>query len=211
MLRIFEYLHWRLTARKRAKESVARKAQKYDIIRNADQQGYGICLLGDSLIEYWMVEKLENKKCFNAGVGDATTADVLHQLQNNLLSVSFDTFIIILGTNDVKYGYSVEKTVDNMLYIISELKTRNPLSNIIYFTIPPVNGRWDRKNLALDAKNKAILNVLPKDIKVFNLDFLKDKDGKLKTENTVDGLHFTDVAYVQIEERLKKIFDNEKI
>lgn len=211
MVRFFEYLRWRFTAKKRAKASILYKAQKYSAIKSCNQQGYDICLLGDSLIEYWKIQTLCGKKCFNAGVGDATTEDVLQQLQNSLLSASFQTFVIIIGTNDVKYGYSAEKTVDNLTRIIEFVKNDNPKSDIIYLTIPPVNGRWDRKNDALEERNNAILNVIPKEVQVLHLDFLKDSKGKLKTEYTIDGLHFSETAYELIENKLKKIINNEQI
>lgn len=137
MVRILEYLRWRLTAKKRAKESVLRKAQKYGVIKSSNQHGYDICLLGDSLIKYWKIQTLCGKKCFNAGVGDATTEDVLLQLQNRLLSASFQTFVIILGTNDVKYGYAAEKTANSLTRIIKMLMSSNPMADIIYLTIPP--------------------------------------------------------------------------
>lgn len=207
--RFFEYLRWRLSAKKRAKASILLKAQKYSAIKSCNQQDYDICLLGDSLIEYWQIQTLGGKKCFNAGVGDATTEDVLLQLQDNLQSRSFCTFVIILGTNDVKYGYSAEKTAHNLTCIIRLLTHQNPNSEIIYLTIPPVNGRWDRKNPALEARNKAILNKLPPRVRILPLDFLKDSKGNLKADYTIDGLHFSEEAYELIEDKLKKILDNE--
>ena len=209
MVRFSEYLRWRFTAKKRAKASILRKAQKYSAIKSCNQKGYDICLLGDSLIEYWKIQTLCGKKCFNAGVGDATTEDVIQQLQNSLLSASFQTFVIILGTNDVKYGYSAEKTADNLTRIIKFVKNKNPKPDIIYLTIPPVNGRWDRKNPALEERNKAILRSLPKDVKILHSDFLKDSNANLKTEYTIDGLHFSGLAYEIIEDKLKKIINNE--
>lgn len=211
MVRFLEYLRWRLTSKKRAKASIIRKAQKYSEIKSCNQQGYDICLLGDSLIEYWNIQVIGDKTCFNAGVGDATTDDVLLQLQNRLLSASFQTFVIILGTNDVKYGYAAEKTANSLTRIIKMLMSSNPMADIIYLTIPPVNGRWDRKNPALEARNKAILSMLPKEVKVLHLEFLKDNKGNLKKEYTIDGLHFSEEVYVQIEDKLKKILNNEKI
>lgn len=205
MIRVIDYLRWRLTARKRAKASVLLKAQKYSEIKASNQQGYEICLLGDSLIEYWKIEAFGNNKCFNAGVGDATTEDVLHQLQDNLLHASFQTYVIILGTNDVKYGYTADKTADNLLHIVNDIKSHNPEAVIIYLTIPSVNGRWDRKNSALEARNKVIHNTLQEGVYILPLDFLKDRKGNLDANYTIDGLHFSEDAYKIIEDKLKKI------
>lgn len=203
MFRFFDYIRWRLTAKKRAAESKIRKAQKYNSIKERDQHGYDVCLLGDSLIEYWQILEIAGKRCFNAGVGDATSEDVLSQLNNNLLSGSFDTYVIILGTNDVKYKIPAKRTAANISKIITFLQGQQASAKIIYCTIPPVNGLWDRKNRDLEKSNSEIRRMLPNDVRIIPFASLKDTKGNLKEEYTIDGLHFTEAAYSIIQQQIE--------
>lgn len=200
--RLFNYIRWRIAFSKRAKESKVRKELKFKQIRDYNQQNFDICLLGDSLIEYWNIKTISERKCFNAGVGDATTEDVLEQLNNDLLNGTFKVIILILGTNDVKYKYTFQQTVENLLRIFAVLHKKYPSSKIIYCQIPPVNGRWDRSNLKIEERNTMILSKLPSYIMTFNFKILKNMEGKLDDQYTVDGLHFNQQAYKLIEKEL---------
>lgn len=205
LFRLFYYLKWRISFSKRAKESKIRKKIKFKQIRDNNQQNFDICLLGDSLIEYWTIKTILDRKCFNAGVGDATTEDVLEQLNNDLLNGTFKIIILILGTNDVKYKYTLQQTVENLLRIFAVLYKKYPDSKIIYFQIPPVNGRWDRTNFKIEELNTTILSKLPSYITTFKLEILKNLKGKLDNRYTYDGLHFNQQAYKLIEKKLISI------
>lgn len=155
------------------------------------------------MIEYWKIKEFSGKKCFTAGVGDTTTKDVLTHILDGLLVGSFNSIVMILGTNDVKYKMTAKETADNLLMIINYLKECYPSINIIYCTIPPVNGRWDRKNNAIDVRNAKVLAVLSDKVNVLNLGFLKDSKGSLSSEYTIDGLHFSEVAYENVNHKIE--------
>lgn len=192
-------------------ESKLIKEKKYAAIKSSNQQGCDICILGDSLIEYWDIKELAGKKCFNAGVGDATTIDVVNHLTDGLLAGSFDTILIILGTNDVKYDIPPKETAMNISSIISFINNHLHSPKIIYCTIPPVNGRWDRNNKALTERNDVILENLPAGVLVHSFNYLKDERGNLKSEYTVDGLHFSESSYSIIKHRIESLIIYEKI
>lgn len=204
MLRIFDYISWRISFDKRMQKSKIQKEQKYKRIKEKRQNGYDICLLGDSLIEFCNIKMISGKKCFNAGVGDATTEDVLKYLNNHLLTGFFKVFVLILGTNDVKYKYEPQKTVENLLRIFSFISKHYSDAKIIYYQLPPVNGRWDRKNSEIEIINSKLLSLSSSSVEFLNFNYLKDRKGNLDKQYTYDGLHFNVQAYELVEKDLMR-------
>lgn len=205
VIRLISYLHWFLTKKSREEASQKLRAEKFAHIKAQDQNGYEICLLGDSLIEYWNNKSLANKRCFNAGVGATTSKDVYNCLQNGLLNGNFSYFIIILGTNDIKSSLSLQVSLSNIAGIFDYLKTKYPTSKYYYYLTPPVNRRWDRSNKNIEKLNVDVSKVVPKYVMQMNFDYLKDSKGNLNKNYTVDGLHFNNAAYSLVEQELNKI------
>lgn len=169
-----------------------------------------ICLIGDSLIEYWNVQEINNCKIFNIGIGDHTTAECLEWIVTKLQLGVFQIFFIIIGTNDLKYKVDKSTIVNNVICIIETIRKANNKATIIYSLVPNVYRRWDRRNDEIIQLNIALREAVGSKVLILDPSFLNNQYGELDCNNTIDGLHFNESAYDKIKIQLEKIIrDNE--
>lgn len=175
------------------------KQQKVHSIIHRVISNCQVCLIGDSLVEYWMVDEISNMKIFNAGIGDLTSKECLELVDKIDLS-SFKIFFIIIGTNDLKYKIPIDTIVNNIKSIIDLVLYKNPKARIIYSLVPNVRRRWDRRNDDINRLNIKLNEILGGMVSVLSLSFLNNIYGELQERNTIDGLHFSDIAYEKLQE-----------
>lgn len=175
------------------------KQQKANSIIHRVISNCQVCLIGDSLVEYWMVGEISNMKIFNAGIGDLTSKECLELVGKIDLS-SFKIFFVIIGTNDLKYKIPIDTIVNNIKSIIDLVLYKNPTARIIYSLVPNVRRRWDRRNDDINRLNIKLNEILGGMVSVLSLSFLNNIYGELQERNTIDGLHFSDIAYEKLQE-----------
>lgn len=175
------------------------KQQKVHSIIHREISNCQVCLIGDSLVEYWMVDEISNMKTFNAGIGDLTSKECLELVDKIDLS-SFEIFFIIIGTNDLKYKIPLDIIVNNIKSIIDLVLYKNPKARIIYSLVPNVRRRWDRRNDDINRLNIKLNDMLGGKVSVLSLSFLNNIYGELQKRNTIDGLHLSDIAYKKLQE-----------
>lgn len=158
----------------------------------ADEQ---ICLLGDSLIENWDIKSICGHKVINVGIGDLTTDECLEWIVTNYDFTKFDAVILMIGTNDLKYRYSIKHIVNNIEIIIDKIRKESTKIRIIILFIPNVYRRWDRRNDHINSLNAEINNKLCNKVELISLNELNNDYGELSNEYTTDGLHFNERAY----------------
>lgn len=146
-----------------------------------------------------MVDEISNMKIFNAGIGDLTSKECLELVDKIDLS-SFKIFFIIIGTNDLKYKIPIDTIVNNIKSIIDLVLYKNPKARIIYSLVPNVRRRWDRRNDDINRLNIKLNEILGGMVSVLSLSFLNNIYGELQERNTIDGLHFSDIAYEKLQE-----------
>lgn len=185
------------------------KKNKAEQILNRQNNDASICFLGDSLIEYWGIDRIAGSNIFKAGIGDLTSAECFDWLVSKFDITRFDTFFILIGTNDLKYQLPIKSVVANLQDIVAYIKKYNSNARVILSLVPNVHRRWDRRNDAIQELNEEIIKTFSSSIELFDPSFLNNDFGELAPENTTDGLHFSEIAYKQIYEQLElKIYSH---
>ena len=179
------------------------KQQKAYCIVNHSIDDQQICLIGDSLIEYWSIDTLAGFKVFNAGIGDLTTSECLEWIVTKLDISRFSKFFIIVGTNDIKYKLPLEDIVHNVKTIIKYIEHQNSKAQIIYSLVPNVRRRWDRRNDDINRLNKMLVESLCNKVKLIYPTILNNPYGELDESNTIDGLHLSELGYEKIKQLIE--------
>ena len=163
-----------------------------------------ITLIGHSIFDYWNVEQLNYQKVNNLGISGISTKEYLDFiLSQNLITELGDKVVLFSGTNDIVIdGWSQELTLEWISQIVLKLIEINFSIEIYLVSVPPVRGRIERTNESIRKLNtylKENINALNK-VKWIELSSeFYDQFGNLPTEFTYDGLHFSEIAYKQLE------------
>ena len=173
-----------------------------------------IIFLGDSITCYYDLKKYyDNKNIINQGIEGNTTKDVLERLQTGVYDYNVKKVILLIGTNDIG---NQEDPIENIKLIINKIKSHDNSIEIIVESIYPINNTDDpkvsdysaekRSNEKIKETNKKIKEICKeKNITYVNVyDELTDKNGNLKLEYTVEGLHISDEGYKKITNVLSK-------
>lgn len=173
-----------------------------------------IIFLGDSITHRYDLKKYyDNKNIINQGVEGDTTEDIINRLQTSIYDYNVRKVILLIGTNDIGIG---KDPIENIKLIINKIKSYDNSIEIIVESIYPVNNTKNskiqkdtvgiRNNEKIKETNKKIKEICKeKNITYVNVyDELTDKNGNLKLEYTVEGLHISDEGYKKITNVLSK-------
>lgn len=183
-------------------KSTAEKKTKADAIFQRPTDDCGICLIGDSIIEYWGIQEICGHKVFNAGIGDITTNECYEWVVSKLSFSSFKCIFLLVGTNDLKYKIPIDLIVSNLNRLVEHIRPQAPDAQLIVFLVPNVHRLWDRRNDDIDRLNAALKSKLNQRVILQDLSFLNNVYGELDIQNTIDGLHFLENGYKLLLERL---------
>jgi len=128
----------------------------------------------------------------NSGVGGFTTSHFVWILHDKVLKYNPEICFIEGGGNDLSVGIPYTRIVNNITNIIDTLqkhKIKPVLQSVIYSTDRNQNLRADSLNSMYQkiAKNK--------NIQYLDLNIKLTKDGVLKNEFTIDGVHLKQHVY----------------
>lgn len=173
-----------------------------------------IIFLGDSITHRYDLKKYyDNKNIINQGIEGNTTKDVLERLQTGVYDYNVKKVILLIGTNDIG---NQEDPIENIKLIINKIKSHDNSIEIIVESIYPINNTKNskikkdvvgtRNNEKIKETNKKIKEICKeKNITYVNVyEELTDKNGNLKLEYTVEGLHISDEGYKKITNVLSK-------
>ncbi|NCC55236.1 MAG: lysophospholipase [Erysipelotrichia bacterium] len=179
--------------------------------QNAFIKKGGIVFVGDSITQdYNVYEYFHQYHVYNRGIGGDTTEGLLKRLDESIFELEPKTVILLMGTND----FGVLNAYPNDIYmrmksIIEAIQKRLSETKIILISVYPVNPKLDptsvgsRNNENIKKLNK-LYETIP-GIQFVNLfDQLKDEEGNLKKEYSVEGLHINQNGYEVITNELKK-------
>ncbi|MFV0288286.1 MAG: GDSL-type esterase/lipase family protein [Mycoplasmatales bacterium] len=188
-----------------------------EIKENTTDEGYTV-LIGDS-ITYNIQNYMElNKNIIDIGIPGATSYDIYKELNDiyfTLPTKNIKNVIITLGTNDfvvdAQYDYySLEYTVSIINEIVKRIKVDNPNINIYVLSTFVTNEAVKLEIIGNTSENIKKLDELLKNKLVPNAEYinlnpyLEDKNGNLKEEYTIDGLHLNKKGYEAIIPELNK-------
>lgn len=169
-----------------------------------------ITLIGHSIFDYWDINEINSQSVNNLGVAGINTQEYFEFiLESNLITTLGEKIILFAGINDIVIdGWNPEFTLKWIEAAIKKIKTINPESEIYCISTPPVRGRMDRSNQVINQLNTHLKNGVKKISNVVWIDLSSkfyDPFGNLPAEFTYDGLHFSEVAYIQLQQELEKV------
>ena len=184
--------------------------QKASMFEEMENQNNSIVFLGDSIIEgaNWN-ELFNNPNIINRGISGDNTQGVLKRI-NGIIRLQPSKLFIAIGTNDASQGISNEQTLTNYRTLIETIQQNSPRTKIFVHSLLPVS--LVSKSI-YSHTNEDVLNINQELIKLCSeegIEYLNihpnfsDKNGKLKSEFTNDGLHLLGKGYLVWKELIQK-------
>ena len=157
---------------------------------------------------------------YNRGIGGYTTDEFLEAIDDVLLDLAPAKLFINIGTNDIRPMPEGEDWFShlsaNYERICEIIRDRLPDTVVYMMAYYPVNGSLPaaRENPGMQVRTNANIaranDMVESLAKRFGFcyidvnDGLKDAEGNLKAEHTLDGIHFDPAAYRTVFDRLKR-------
>lgn len=194
-----------------AKEKTEEKPKEIE-----DYKKENIVFYGDSITQMYLVEKFfPDYPVVNAGHSGYMTPRLLEEIEDNLLVYNPTKVFLLMGTNDLAYNnLNNEEIVENIKKIVDILRKDRKNVKIYIESIYPVKETKDfdanvwhmRENSRIREINLMLKDLCNKEkLTYINMyDILKDEDGSIKEEYTIEGLHITQEGYKVITENLLK-------
>ncbi|MDZ7742186.1 MAG: GH92 family glycosyl hydrolase [Bacteroidota bacterium] len=167
-----------------------------------------IIFLGNSITDNcdW-AELFGNPNIKNRGIGGDDTDGILERLVE-VISSRPEKIFIMIGTNDLANGKSVEYILDNYRKIIKRIQKDSPQTKIYIQSVLPTDDAFhtERKNQDIREINRQLQVIANADGLTY-IDLYKhfeNADGILDTQYSLDGLHINGEAYLLWKELIEK-------
>jgi predicted alpha-1,2-mannosidase len=171
-----------------------------------------IIFLGNSITDgaEWFELLGGNPNIKNRGIGGDDTDGVLGRL-NEVTSSKPKKVFIMIGTNDLAYGKSVDHVSENHKEIINRIREASPATKIYMQSVLPVDDaiHVTRPNASMLEINKR-LKAYCEEVGITYIDLVpafSDEKGKLKKIYSIDGLHLNGAGYKKWVEMIKKMVE----
>ena len=200
------------------------RLERYRVLNRFAKKGE-ILFTGSSLMEQFPIDELlmsngMTQVIYNRGVGGFTTTDMLDHMEELVFGTVPSRIFINIGTNDIgSPDYRLDALMENYEKILVRTKERLPKVQITLMAYYPVNevdkvpdNEWGahmfdtRTNANIAIANAAVKELAEKlgcrfiDVN----DGLRDENGRLKAEFTIEGIHMYANGYQVVLENLKK-------
>lgn len=203
------------------KKETDRKLANYHQLNQTAKKGQ-ILFAGSSLMEMFPIEDFlkemqSDRIIYNRGVGGYKTEDLLQAMDICIFELAPSRIFINIGTNDLSDSQiPMEQMIGNYDRILTEIQDRLPGVELYLMAYYPVN--YDaateemkpclrvRNNEKIAEANKEVEKLAEKhharyiDVN----DKLKDANGNLKAEYTIEGMHIKKEGYRAILEDVMK-------
>lgn len=161
-----------------------------------------IIFLGDSIISYYQLNKyFNNDNLINRGIPGDTTVGVINRL-DQIYQLKPKVVIINIGLNDIaRYNDSSDLIVKRILRLRYLLETNIKDVKVYILSLTPVLKNHKISNIRYTKnRNNDIINKINDKLIIYTKiidtnSCLKDENGNLKLEYTVDGLHLSNKGY----------------
>lgn len=181
-----------------------------------------IVFTGSSLMEMFPINKLLEEHndptvIYNRGIGGFISAELLDVIDVCVLQLEPSRVFINIGTNDLSDSrIPVQHLMDNYDKIITAIENHIPKVEIYLMAYYPVNYEAAAENMKeclkirnnekIAAANKEVEKLAAKHGQKY-IDInknLKDSQGRLKAEFTIEGLHINEDGYRAIYDDIMK-------
>ncbi|HQG77767.1 MAG TPA: GH92 family glycosyl hydrolase [Bacteroidales bacterium] len=173
------------------------KKEHFESLPNTPNE---IIFLGNSITdncEWW--ELFSNPNIKNRGIGGDDTDGILERLDEVTESNPSKIFIMI-GTNDLSNGKSVEYIVGNYRRIIERIRQSSPGTRIYIQSVLPTDDgiHYTRRNTEIIRINDHLKDIATENgltyIDLFNI--FQTENHKLNPQYSIDGLHLNGRGYL---------------
>ena len=184
---------------------------KVDLFKAFPHSKKDIVFLGNS-ISFWTDwnELLGIRTAKNRGIPGDLTFGVLERL-DELIDGKPAKIFILIGINDISKKIPDSIIIHNYKRMVDRIQAGSPKTKIYLQSLFPTNESFNKLPNHYRNDKVVLLNAALKDIardkKVQFIDVYKeliDKENKLRTEYTFDGVHLTAKGYFKWAEVLKK-------
>lgn len=199
------------------------KIEKFRYLNESAKKGETL-FTGSSLMEHFPINELlmdygmENV-IYNRGIGGFKTDDMLEHMEEQIFGTEPSKIFINIGTNDIGApDYKLEVLMEKYEKILTQIKERLPETEVYMMAYYPVNevdkvpeGEWGKtlfatrtnENIAL--ANREVEKLADK-MRYHYIDVsegLRDENGRLKKEFTIEGIHMYANGYRVILKNMK--------
>lgn len=194
------------------------KVREFSVTNKYTKPG-GYVFLGDSITQgYNVYEYFSDMLVYNRGIGGDTTSGVLKRLKESVYDLNPKKVILLIGTNDyTMLNATAEDVCKNLEKIIDHIRNNLPDVEILLQSIYPISQMnspkidklsvGQRTNEVIDQTNEMLKNL--KGVTYIDIaSQLKDNQGNLKLDYTVEGLHINEQGYSKITEILNSYLQN---
>lgn len=187
--------------RKRLEVSIDNDRWEQTLSREKIYKDNLIVLFGDSQIGLWRMEpSFGLLPIVNKGVYGDFAAKAIDRFQQDVLSLNPRLLVMLIGTNDLGSGQSIESIVKN-IQIMAEMASGRDI-RLVLCSLLPVRGKYmcDHSPEDIVQVNNE-LKILSEQYDADYVDFhsrLIDKHGLFTSEFTSDGLHPSEAGYVKM-------------
>lgn len=164
-----------------------------------------IIFLGNSITNFcdWR-ELFGNENIINRGINGDVINGVIDR-SDVILNSSPKKIFLMIGTNDLAEGNTIEKIISNYERLLILIKEKSPRTKLYVQSILPTLNDQRRNNDDIIAINKSLIDITEKyGFTYVNLfDILKTEKNELDTIYSFDGLHLNGKGYL----KMKKAID----
>lgn len=197
------------------------KIERYKKMNETARRGQ-IVFAGSSLMEMFPVERFVEEDgldvtVYNRGVGGYVTEELLANIDTCIIDLAPSKLFINIGTNDLSNPQMpVAGIMENYGKILTEVKARVPAVKIYLMAYYPVNYEAAademkqclkiRSNEKIRGANKALVQLAQQ----YGAEYidanapLLDRDGNLRAEYTIEGMHINEQGYRAVYPLLKQ-------
>jgi len=197
------------------KKETDRKLENYRKLNQTAKKNQ-ILFVGSSLMEMFPVGEFIKERnlpliVYNRGVGGYKTEDLLKALQVCVYDLSPRRIFINIGTNDLSdASISLEQMISNYDRILSDIQSNLPGVELYIMAYYPVNyeAATDEMKPCLQIRNNAKIALANTEVmklaqkhhaKYIDVNAaLTDREGNLKAEYTIEGMHINRNGYLSI-------------
>lgn len=185
------------------------KKEHFELLPDMENE---IIFLGNSITDNceW-AELFQNNRIKNRGIGGDDTDGILERL-NEVISSNPEKIFIMIGTNDLAYGKSVDHVVSNYYKIIDSIQLKSPDTKIFIQSVLPVEDaiHTTRQNTDIMSINTELQKLSSqKDAIYIDLfTIFKTENNKLNPKYSIDGLHINGLGYQVWKEAIEKYVNN---
>ena len=201
------------------REAASAKKRFEEINAAVKTQPYRVIFFGDSLTERFETwdapqlwrEHMTPRGVVNAGVSGDRTEHLLWRLDHgNLDGPPPQAMVLLIGTNDIGHGRSVEDTAEGIRGNLVRLREKVPGARILLLGLWPRGGDPDAKFRAPIREVNNMIRRCGDDRTVIYADIggaVLDPDGRLSKAISPDLLHFDRAGYERLVPQLDRLID----